>query len=156
MRRCPMPSPRGTNHAGLYLPPNFPASGMAYDAATGLADSEEKATIAKILAYLKGKLSDADLDKVAQLLSGEEARAEDEPPPFEGRPRPGGRIDALEDHAMDARLRGFGFDSAARTRILDLPRQQRSLLTTRLLEHRNRQAADFARRFPEIARIKKL
>ena len=52
--RTPMPSPRGTNRAGLFLNSNPRA---AYDAAL----SEESA--AELLAFLQGKLSEEDLSR---------------------------------------------------------------------------------------------
>ena len=53
--RTPMPSPFGTNRAGLFI--NSDLRGAAYDAAAAL--SEESA--AELLAFLQGKLSELDL-----------------------------------------------------------------------------------------------
>ncbi len=53
--RTPMPSPFGTNRAGLFI--NSDLRGAAYDAAAAL--SEESA--AELLAFLQGKLTDVDL-----------------------------------------------------------------------------------------------
>lgn len=78
--RTPMPSPNGTNFAGLYL------SGRetgAYDSAGGLPNNAvgglDDNVADQIRQFLRGKLSDADYKTALEMLDG------------------GG----LEDHAMD-------------------------------------------------------
>ena len=79
--RTPMPSPRGTNRAGLFLNSN-PRG--AYDAAL----SEESA--AALLAFLQGKLSDADLAEFCKTAGIDAGITADEPEGFRGMPLPGG------------------------------------------------------------------
>jgi hypothetical protein len=79
--RTPMPSPRGTNHARLFVNSN-PRG--AYDAAL----SEESA--AALLAFLHGKLSDADLAEFCKMAGIDAGMSMDEPEPFKGMPLPGG------------------------------------------------------------------
>lgn len=76
-----MPSPRGTNHAGLYLVTN-PRG--AYDAAL----SEESG--AELYAFLQGKLSEDDLAAFCKLAGIDAGLGMDEPEPFMGMPQPGG------------------------------------------------------------------
>jgi len=89
MRR-PMPSPRGTNHAGLFLA-NNPRG--AYDAAL-----PEDAGV-KLLTFLQGKLSDADLAEFCKMAGIDQGITMDEPGSFTGMPRPGGGF------GQDARYR---------------------------------------------------
>ena len=79
--RTPMPSPRGTNRAGLFLNRN---PGGAYDAAL----SEESA--AELLAFLQGKLSEEDLSRFCAMAGIDAGIAADEPEGFRGMPLPGG------------------------------------------------------------------
>jgi hypothetical protein len=77
----PMPSPRGTNLAKLFLPSN-PRG--AYDAAL----SEESG--AAIYAFLQGKLSDEDLAEFCKLAGIDAGVGMDEPADFPGKPLTGG------------------------------------------------------------------
>ena len=79
--RTPMPSPRGTNVARLFL--NRSPAG-AYDAAL----SEESA--AELLAFLQGKLSEADLAEFCKMAGIDQGITMDEPEPFKGMPTVGG------------------------------------------------------------------
>lgn len=79
--RQPMPSPRGTNHAGLFLVTN-PRG--AYDAAL----SEESG--AALYAFLQPKLSEADMIEFCKLAGIDAGLGMDEPEPFKGMPQPGG------------------------------------------------------------------
>jgi hypothetical protein len=85
-----MPSPRGTNHAGLFLA-NNPRG--AYDAAL-----PEDAGV-KLLTFLQGKLSDADLAEFCKMAGIDQGITMDEPGSFPGMPRPGGGF------GQDARYR---------------------------------------------------
>jgi hypothetical protein len=77
--RTPMPSPRGTNHARLFVNPRG-----AYDAAL----SEESA--ADLLVFLTGKLSDADLAEFCKMAGIDQGVTMDSPEPFAGMPLVGG------------------------------------------------------------------
>lgn len=125
----PMPSPRGTNHAKLFLRARGPVA--AYDSRRGLAAdaalSDEKK--GAILDFLAGKLSSDDIMSVKAMLSGE--RAYDEPPDFPGKPKVGGGMTALD------RL-----PSSLRREVID-----------RTLSARDSRAKSFAERFPDAARI---
>ena len=103
----PMPSPKGTNLAKLFLPANPKG---AYDAA--LPDDAKAA----LLEFLRDKLSTEDLATFAKMLGADpEAAMDDEggPEPFPGMPQTGG------GKAMDSRLRSFAerFPNAARIRV---------------------------------------
>jgi hypothetical protein len=80
MRR-PMPSPRGTNRAGLFLVTN-PRG--AYDAALSEASG------AQLVAFLTSKLSEEDLAEFCKLAGIDAGLGMDNPEPFNGMPRPGG------------------------------------------------------------------
>jgi hypothetical protein len=92
-----MPSPRGTNHARLFLIAN-PRG--AYDEALP-GDN-----VAELLTFLRGKLSPADFTEFCRLGKFDEGITMDNggPEPFAGMPRPGGGK--------------FGQDSASRS-VLD-------------------------------------
>jgi hypothetical protein len=76
-----MPSPRGTNHARLFINSNPRA---AYDEAPL---SEEAATA--LMLFLKERLSDSDFAEAVRLGKGilDDAQAMDEPEPFKDMPR---------------------------------------------------------------------
>jgi hypothetical protein len=74
-----MPSPRGTNHARLFLVTNPRA---AYDA---MPDDKK----AELIEFLRGLLSEEDHKRAVQLISDPDA-AMDSPEPFKGMPQPGG------------------------------------------------------------------
>lgn len=76
-----MPSPRGTNRAGLFLHSN-PRG--AYDAAL------PNDAVAELLTFLKGKLSDEDFSEFCRLGNFDAGVTMDEPGPFNGMPQPGG------------------------------------------------------------------
>jgi hypothetical protein len=90
--RTPMPSPRGTNHARLFVNPRG-----AYDAAL----SEESA--ADLLVFLTGKLSDADLAAFCKMAGIDQGVTMDSPEPFSGMPLVGGGK-LGQDAAMNATL----------------------------------------------------
>jgi len=77
-----MPSPRGTNHAGLFITAN-PRG--AYDAAL------PESVGAELHAFLQGKLSEEDLAEFCKLAGIDAGLGMDEPEPFNGRPTPGGK-----------------------------------------------------------------
>lgn len=79
--RLPMPSPRGTNFANLFISTNPKG---AYDAMT---DQE----VAELLEFLKGKLSDSDFAEFCALGGFDAGMTMDEPAPFTGMPQPSGR-----------------------------------------------------------------
>lgn len=66
-----MPSPSGTNHERLFIRGRGPVA--AYDAAEGLTDD----VIARLKAFLKGKISDEDLAKIEELLMNNSEMAND-------------------------------------------------------------------------------
>lgn len=79
--RSPMPSPRGTNHARLFITTNPHG---AYDERL----SEESG--AELYAFLQGKLSDEDLAEFCKLAGIDAGLGMDNPEPFKGMPQPGG------------------------------------------------------------------
>lgn len=102
--RTAMPSPRGTNHARLFVNPRG-----AYDAAL----PEDAA--AEILVFLQGKLSDADLAEFCKLAGIDAGITMDSPVPFKGMPQPGGG-----KFGEDSRRRGSfaeRFPHAARIKV---------------------------------------
>ena len=61
-----------------------------------------------VINFLRDKIEADDLPQIAEILArNAEPAAEDEPPPFPGRPRPGGTIDPPPAGAMDSRRREF-------------------------------------------------
>lgn len=68
----PMPSPRGTNIAQMFLPDRGPLA--AYDDANGFLSDDE---VEKVIAFLKGKLSEEDLAKAREILVGKSAMSMD-------------------------------------------------------------------------------
>jgi hypothetical protein len=110
----------------------------AYDSAEGLGweGMSDKKKL-RFLARLRGKVSDAGLLTIVDALLGrsddEDDGAQDEPPPFSGRPLPGGKLDPLSNamDALPARLRGLSSDRNTK----------------------DRSARDFEARFPEAMRI---
>jgi hypothetical protein len=91
MRR-PMPSPRGTNVARLFVNPRG-----AYDAAL----PEDAA--AELLVFLQGKLTDADLAEFCKMAGIDAGMSMDEPADFAGKPTVGGGKFG-QDAAMNATL----------------------------------------------------
>lgn len=77
--RTPMPSPRGTNHARLFVNPRG-----AYDAAL------PEGAAAELLAFLQGKLSEADLAEFCKMAGIDSGVTMDEPADFTGKPAVGG------------------------------------------------------------------
>jgi hypothetical protein len=76
-----MPSPRGTNYAGLFLVTN-PRG--ACDAALSEASGAE------LYAFLKPLLSEADMIEFCKLAGIDAGLGMDQPEPFKGMPQPGG------------------------------------------------------------------
>src|SRR6266496_2451368 len=122
MAHISIPTPLGTNLAHLFLPwPSNPVA--AYDAALKGTDMTNQgrfrrlaqdqlnaddalALVRILLSGLPSEESAAFKDKLAAMLSGAgepepEVPTAAEPPPFPGRPRPGGGMDR---YAHDARL----------------------------------------------------
>lgn len=98
-----------------------PKMGAAYDSAAGLRDEEvatrrgdrardrrgrdegEEGGTGEFLRKLACELSAEEWAALGRRLRDEDAdRAEDEPPPFKGRPRPSGAMDARRRLASDA------------------------------------------------------
>lgn len=99
--RTPMPSPRGTNVAKLFVDRNPRA---AYDAMPEDAAAE-------LLVFLTGKLSDADLAEFCKMAGIDQGITMDSPEPFKGMPEPGGGKFG-EDSAMTATLARIRKNSA--------------------------------------------
>lgn len=95
--RTPMPSPHGTNRAGLFLNPRG-----AYDAMPADGGAE-------LVEFLRGKLSDADLTSFCEMAGIDAGMSMDEPVPFKGMPQPGGGKFGEDSRrlSMDARLRAI-------------------------------------------------
>lgn len=197
----PMPSPRGTNRAGLFI--DVPSRGatdsaIGYDTPTGytrarrygdrrpardeehdnrlgyresllaqlklLGPGEQRDLIDELMADLPSEdrrrarddgrypveLRDIDdpgaIGEVARLRAGDRRRAVDEPPPFYGRPRPGGTIDYADRGAADRRRHAM--DAALRVRVDTVGVQPSA--------SQRRASASFAARFPSAARIRVL
>jgi hypothetical protein len=198
----PMPSPRGTNRAGLFIPAS--RFGLvhkaAYDARHGLArdaeSNEESGHPAhEVMRRARASLRTSECEQLRALLGkllmaerededddGSEQEADgrsrtpdagrmstDEPPPFSGRPRPGGEVDPIVKRAQDAAWQYFlAYDATAKRRkkeqlaaatdmaLIELPRD----LSVRYAAPQPRIATDeradrdFAARCPEVARIR--
>jgi hypothetical protein len=69
-----MPSPRGTNHARLFI--TVPGPVAAYDAAGGLENGDP---IERVLAFLRDKLSPADLAGARKILEAQRDGGEGQP-----------------------------------------------------------------------------
>lgn len=137
----PMPSPRGTNIEGLYLGDR---RGAAYDAAMLSAEGNLSADqLDAVLEFLADKLGPDELAVVKQLLmiegGGTDVTGMDEPPPFPGRPTPGGKL-----VGMDGRLHD----------ISHLSPRIRAEVRRAIERQRADNAAGFSRRHPDAARIK--
>jgi hypothetical protein len=60
-----------------------------------------------VINFLRDKIESDDLSQIGEILAGNaDPAAQDEPPPFPGRPRPGGTIDPPA-RAMDSGRREF-------------------------------------------------
>jgi hypothetical protein len=96
MKRVPMPSPRGTNLARLYVSARWSNPVAAYDAAEGLQATGEVTPAKAVYAKLVAALSPKDLRELRDLLQTEKIDeyaavdqsegATDEPPDFPGKP----------------------------------------------------------------------
>jgi hypothetical protein len=145
MYRQPMPSPNGTNYAGLYLPDDWSNRvQLAFDAMPrGLRRGRDQEPdealsaedIERVLKMLARNLPAGEHDRVIDMLreivdggSLEQFAAEDrrhrrygrdEPEPFGGRPRPGGELDQAEDRrrARDRHRRHYSMDSMPSSRL---------------------------------------
>jgi hypothetical protein len=177
----PMPSPRGTNRAGLFIPASrFGAAKAAYDAKRGLRygrdqnddprddDTNGEHPAHEVLRRARKSLTTAECEPLrallGRLLMAEKEDAEDddddedeadgrtgtpdagrtardEPPPFPGRPRPGGENEPVLSRAQDAARQHFQLAYGASKRSTQMAVDSRT-------------AADFAARHPEVARIK--
>jgi hypothetical protein len=198
-----MPSPRGTNKAGLFIPASR-FGHAAYDARRGLGRDAGESTspnmrehpATEVLRRARAALSASECQQLRDLLGrlliaeqddgepDDEDAAEttgtpegadkrkmgrDEPPPFSGRPRPGGEVDPIVKRAQDAAWQYFlAYDATAKRRmkeqlaaatdmaLIELPRD----LSVRYAAPQPRIATDaavdrdFAARHPEVARIK--
>jgi|SRR5579862_7719956 len=165
MHRIPMPSPRGTNHAGLFLPADWPPSSRpnpvaAYDTmprprrwARDQFDPNSVRTLCDDIERLTDSLPEDraaelfhELHQVMQAFTDTEdqrrraddrrRRGYDEPPPFPGRPRPGGEMDPITTPIEDRRVEARRHASDSRRLALDAAGD-----------------ADFYRRFPGARRL---
>lgn len=72
-----------------------------------------------MMAFLEGKLSPEDMAQLKQLCGQAEGGAQDDPPPFKGMPKPGGKMtgdeekDMIDKPAMDAALKKTREDTIA-------------------------------------------
>jgi hypothetical protein len=142
----PMPSPRGTNAEGRYLvfrtPMQLSGRGAAYDAARDAEEDAELEKLRKVMDFLQTRLEPGDLDIVMKMLepayefTSEDGEVEspisttgDQPPPFKGRPTPGGKPlgqDALRKLAFDAAAKRYekkhpAMDEKMREHIAKMP-----------------------------------
>jgi hypothetical protein len=119
MSRTPMPSPRGTNLAGAYLPSSWGNPIAAYDAAMprtrlhrlaqdSLTGDDALALVRILLTGLPPDECAAFRDGLTALLQSDTDNGSepdptgDNPPSFRGMPRPGGGQDRR--YARDSRL----------------------------------------------------
>lgn len=67
----PMPSPRGTNYEGLFVPAHWigKSPAMAFDQKLNELNGD---VLKRLLTFLSKTLTDADLDTVMAILRGEE------------------------------------------------------------------------------------
>jgi hypothetical protein len=125
----PMPSPRGTNRERLFVhwPTRSPT--MAFDSAAGVADHPDE--IEQLLEFLKGKLSDEDMQQVQKIVASRPEALDD------ARPEPDlGKLTNAGKQALDH------LSPALRRQAIDA-----------VMDQRSRAAKSFASRWPEIARI---
>ncbi len=118
--RITMPSPRGTNHEGMYLPSSFPMSSPAGACDAAMEDrSAMLARLAKmtprqlerVIAMLDEETAEDDNLLESEMLGPSDPRAfpsrkapnMDNPPNFKGAPKTGGKIGAM-DSAYFGRL----------------------------------------------------
>ena len=135
MPRTAMPSPRGTNRAGLYLAPGSRAA-VAYDAMPG---EEDDLDYAALLSFLEDKLEAGDLMKVKRMLGLADAPEEES-----GGASDAARRNAYAADARDMQRRGYISTQEMERRIINGPRREQTAA----------EAADFAKRFPHAARLK--
>lgn len=114
--RVPMPSPRGTNHAGLFITAASPRA--AYDAALSEASGAE------LYAFLSGKLSEEELAQFCKLAGIDAGLGMDNPEPFKGMPQPGGKIFGQDGRLIPGAMQSAKevdfhrrFPNAARIRV---------------------------------------
>jgi hypothetical protein len=153
--RVPMPSPRGTNRAGLFITKNPVA---AYDesirrrrrpdaARRAVARDEKPAVSEELIEFLRTKLSLEDFDAWCMLAkiddSNEAMDDEGGPEPFAGMPKRGGEIG---EDAISARMK-----ARIRRAVLAAPTRPRSGATPAMDAAHE---ADYARRYPHAAKIK--
>jgi hypothetical protein len=122
-----MPSPNRTNHARLFVTgatARIVAHGFAYDSKGGLGrrmgrDQEQDDPLGEVKVFLRNRLSPEDFSRLEMMLKALAGGSEDDtkpdavrdyersqkyneggqddPPPFEGRPRTGGKVDWDEE-----------------------------------------------------------
>ena len=133
MSKTPMPSPRGTNREGAYLPAGSKVT-AAYDAEMDDDETDYDA----LLSFLADKLDEGDLAKVKRMLG-----MADQPEPA------GGASDAARRnaYAQDARAlqrKGYITMDEMERRIINGPHRRQTAA----------EAAAFAKRFPHAGRLK--
>jgi hypothetical protein len=122
-----MPSPSGSNRAGLYIIRND--FGAAYDSVPVFVDPLDAGmdgveglsadACEKLLEFLRGKVSSEDLAEIEALFTKNknDDLGQDDPPPVKGMPQTGGKIygeDKLRKLISDARRRQMATDSKDR------------------------------------------
>ena len=123
-------------------------------------DSDDPDT--RLREFLAGRLDDDEIEKAVALAAKDRAAlASDDPPPFSGRPRPGGTMDPIRNAATGARdaalanVRRLGIDSSVATQTFGLPPGS----TGRVIgasDSSNRALAGFSARWPEVSRIRRV
>jgi len=109
---------------------------------SGLDENDDPDVWRVFLEFLRPRLREDDYAKVCEMLDAEPAPAEDEPPPFKGRPEPGGRMTA-----QDARRKMLAQDRAMR----EFRRNEKSFLAAYpMARHTKLLAADGSRRAPAV------
>jgi hypothetical protein len=111
----------------------------------GALDEADSSVIDDLREWLKGKLTPEDMQRFeAVVLGAKPDEAFDEPPPFRGRPSPGGQVAALD-----------GLPDMLRNRVFAAMSQPlRARAINAIVRQRASAEADLVKRFPAFGRIK--
>lgn len=155
----PMPSPRGTNRAGLFIAARRRSPTMAYDAANGAEGHgfpEEQDPDTKLLAFLRELLEPADYTRAERMVTDLHDALMGEAGAFDrDEPRPGGTMDRRRARDAEGETEAEMRERHEREMAGCMDRARRARDGRRPRSAMDA-AASFAARYPEAARIRNL